>query len=836
MTVLKNKYIALFLISWNLIFAGCHKDEDRIEGPLLFTGDVLDINESGAIFAGNFKNVDHKKVEEYGFLWRTYSSGELNRNPEYERSLRHIIKGPPENNVSHFVNDASLKPDEIYYVRTFVRYPEKIFYGNTVSFLSAGSRLPVIRSIEPETAYFGDTVIIHADFIGVDFNEIRVLFNDQVANRVRINDTSIWVAVPVDGKSKYYFKGKMEVVVKKYKDHISDIYPYTISSPEILSINPVEPLSLDTITIRGHRFPPLYYTKVLFDDLPAKIISVSSEEIKILAPALFEDKTCTITLEDGITMVDAGEVKVRAPVVIEKFPQEVFSGEKLLLSGLNLHNRKLNILIGGKLVSPFEIKNDLLMVTVPDGLCGITQTLEMQLGDAKRSFEGGISFKQPQNVTITTTENNYFDGKIFLTGEYLPNIQYYPNGSPRIELKFNGISSSFYSYHINAGSGNSMEAIVPANIPAPDGWLNLKVGFCETSVVKYDSVFHIPPPVITSVPDTIYKYFGFTIMGENLNFSHANTIYLDEMQLVNQKAENPHKIRISSTPLHIQDGDYILRVMTNGQFSNEVSVYLKDPYELVSQVPVALGFNPVFFIKENEIYIGGGQYATNDFFSFNLISRTWHKKENLPVVTGASANGNLFGYLSFNRSLFRYDFINDQWDAMPELNKETRFRNHYPGLMHGEKFFIFPYCISDNNFYFDTDQNTWHTGGKIGSTLGSCYRLSGIQTNDRFYLFNGPEVHKYDPYAETFISNHFVTNNHNVLRSGYHTVTGFEYEGMGYLFHNLKWLISNLKGPGYKELPAPGGQTKVFRTEDYAYSICSSNIWRIRLKLLNADH
>lgn len=98
---------------------------------------------------------------------------------------------------------------------------------------------------------------------------------------------------------------------------------------------------------------------------------------------------------------------------------------------------------------------------------------------------------------------------------------------------------------------------------------------------------------------------------------------------------------------------------------------------------------PCNFLLGNKAYIIGGRSVGvggtvfNDVWEYNITSSTWAQKNNLPfagMFRGSAFVINGTGYIAygltnndnFNRSIFQYDQLNDQWIQLPNINLPAR--------------------------------------------------------------------------------------------------------------------------------------------------------------------
>jgi N-acetylneuraminic acid mutarotase len=125
---------------------------------------------------------------------------------------------------------------------------------------------------------------------------------------------------------------------------------------------------------------------------------------------------------------------------------------------------------------------------------------------------------------------------------------------------------------------------------------------------------------------------------------------------------------------------------------------------------------PCNFVLGNKAYIvsgrsvGVGGTVFNDVWEYNITSATWIQKNNLPfagMFRGSAFVINGTGYIAygltngnnFNRSIFQYDQLNDQWIQIPNINLPAR---NYVGcaVTSGKAFF---YGGQDSTYQITND-------------------------------------------------------------------------------------------------------------------------------------
>jgi hypothetical protein len=111
-----------------LLCSNCRKDKFiTLDYPRLKTLNVTSITNSGATFNAEIISSNADSVKEYGFTWNPYVTPDLSR-PD-SALVKQNLTNPKFSGVVH-----SLKKDQVYFVRAFIRTDKLLIYGTTVTF------------------------------------------------------------------------------------------------------------------------------------------------------------------------------------------------------------------------------------------------------------------------------------------------------------------------------------------------------------------------------------------------------------------------------------------------------------------------------------------------------------------------------------------------------------------------------------------------------------------------------------------------------------------------------------------------------------------------------
>src|SRR5689334_8438957 len=172
----------LYIIVFSCLTFFCTDHENLFDRPYpaLQTNSVTNITSSGAKFQGQVVDLNGNKVFDHGFIWGTdpvlslegdnkKSLGELNEAQEFSA---HIF--------------TTLEEGKDYYVKTYLKTEKLIIYGNVVSFLSLGSKAPLITEFYPKTGSTFDTISIRGQGFSYVKKNNEVKFNELKAEIISL--------------------------------------------------------------------------------------------------------------------------------------------------------------------------------------------------------------------------------------------------------------------------------------------------------------------------------------------------------------------------------------------------------------------------------------------------------------------------------------------------------------------------------------------------------------------------------------------------------------------------------------------------------------------------
>lgn len=309
----KLKYLPLLFFPY-LFLSGCHQEKIEARSyPRLRTLNVTDVSPEGATFRGEVITMGNSPVLEYGFVWS------LGNSPDLKSSEHVTVKETFSSGKFSCRIDYSLIWDHKYYVRSYVRTQDLVVYGDVVSFVSDGTKLPVIHEVLPSSGFWGDTI----SFIGERFSSIKNLVHfGNIEGQVVYNSDSLFKAVvpsePNEELVDIEFQGGTGSVV------FPDFFRFRI--PEIKDFSPHEAMFGDTVIINGHNFDPKKnFTKVFFNDIESEIVYLNDSILKTIVPETLKSSVNQLNILSDSFRVSSKEKFSLAPIEISGFSTDTFT-------------------------------------------------------------------------------------------------------------------------------------------------------------------------------------------------------------------------------------------------------------------------------------------------------------------------------------------------------------------------------------------------------------------------------------------------------------------------------------------------------------------------------
>ncbi|MFS4455392.1 IPT/TIG domain-containing protein [Maribacter sp. 2304DJ31-5] len=647
----------LFLV-FTTLFLSCSEDSSEKEVPqpeakeeteeifdlLNFDLEVEVFEDGGIMLEASATNIDDAEVTEHGFLLSQFENPDFNNSQKFESDE---IQGKK----FLLTIDKDLDFNKEYFIVAYVKIGETYEYTSIKSFVSTGSKAPIIGQIDQ--AHIGDTLRIKGSNFSSISNKIKVLFDEEVGSVLESSDTLVKCIVPETLKR---FNPKITLELYNKSDSFED---FSLFTPIIENISQ-EMVSIgDTLTVYGKHFDfENNRNTIIIEEKQSEILFSSKDSITFVLPQSLSKSTNSLKLITQLQEVSSGvSFAINAPI-IEQAPSSFYANETIEIVGdefspiledniVWFDDNRAEILAASKNkltvkvpIGPYEDRNPMLRMELMDQ--------EFQYSEELTLIDVWLFYKE---LDYNSYYQNFVnkDNIAYIFEEDDHNARF---SVKRLDSELN-ILSTFY------------------------------VDYPRTSMKdEYYSILY------NAESDRVFFYFAEE---EEHNFYE----FLPNSQTFVERAEYPDTARKSPTVFNIENLVYL----GLGRYP-ETNYYPE--YELFSHFwsyddsedtwnPIAnfLGNSNRLltstFVIDNEAYVGNGATSTGhyDFWKFNPVSDEWIRIANFPDIrnntTAFEYNGNGYvffgGFLSSSDGEFKYVPSLDDWIELERQN-ETQFQYH----------------------------------------------------------------------------------------------------------------------------------------------------------------
>lgn len=361
---MKTTYKIVILFVLALLITRCAKEKiTPRDYPRLYTLKVTNVSDTGAVFNAKIIYRGDFKVLDYGFVW-----SDANHNPTIGSSDKAVYSKNIQ--ASHFSSDISttLKEGETYAVRAFVQTKDYLVYGDKITFLSLGSKAPIINSFSPTKGTWDDTISIHGKNFSYLAESNTVKLGSLTCKILSSSDSLLSVKIP---ETKNDSIVKLSVSILENTAFSSENFHYLV--PKITSVEPLLATFGDTLVINGKNFwKNQAFNQVWLGDLQVPIISNKTSQLKVILPNNFISSENIIKVKAlGETLQYDQPLKIKAPVIDSVNPMKILHpGAIITIKGkyFNPVASFNHVKIGGHNAIITSVSRQELQVTLPDSL------------------------------------------------------------------------------------------------------------------------------------------------------------------------------------------------------------------------------------------------------------------------------------------------------------------------------------------------------------------------------------------------------------------------------------------------------------------------------------
>jgi hypothetical protein len=698
-----------------ILVISCVKDKE-FNYPLLFTGEVTDINNDGAVFNLRINDLGKSDIIDFGFVWDSKPA------PTIAGAEKYLIQGVPATGVYSEQITTTLQEGVTYHVRSFARNVSYITYGQEVTFVSLGSTAPQISDFMPKTGNIGDTIVIHGKNFSYKLLNNVISLGQFHPKATKATQDSLIITVPQELNTE---SSDLSVSINNHKT--TALSKFHLIKPIVTDFNPKTAPFSSTITISGENFAANKKDlKVFFGDFKASIISLTNNKIEIIVPPELDKDKCFVKVRmNNLTDSIADFFSIVMPTINDFYPRMAPFGSNIRITGQNFDGNKehTSIFLDKIKAEIVEFNSTYIIVKVPDSLNVRQASLSLDIN--------GMLKPAKEKFTLSSLELADFYPKIVLTGATLTIKG--KNFSPI--AAYNLVNLGGLKATIEKASIDQLEVKVPLQ----------NIGYYSSR----------DNPI------------GVEVIGENLAFT--------ETLLINDKW-----FRHKDSPIEFSGSFYVQVNNKAYLGINESKGFweydpVNDEYKKLNNFPGSPRQEGSGFSINNKIYYGTGfENFVNfkDFWEYDIATGSWTQKSDFKgqARTGStsfSING--FGYLGgghFNElsvynhpfdDFWKYNPLNDAWSRIPSFlcNDSSKVFGMANGISvvvgkiayfgMGWNYTSAPFGQMERWFIYNSVTNTWNqlTNFPKSRTYQNAiaFQLNGVPyvktvTSD-FYLFDG---------------------------------------------------------------------------------------------------
>jgi len=618
---------------------------------------------------------------------------------------------------------------------------------------------PVIDSISPDTASWGNSVRLYGKFnSNTSMNSVTV--GGVKATVSALSLKSIQVAVPA-------------TLTTFANSVILTSGPFTVTSPELLYLTPPQikyftPAtgSSGTQVKIGGKYFKSGLTRVYFGTTEATIKSVNDSVIYCYAPSLANGSYPVNVSVSASTITAKTHFVVSNPVITSLSPTSVSYGDVVTVTGSGFVTG-MTWSLGSYVITPALINSTQATFTVPYTL--MYTPLKVSASNTVNS------------VVATTTSTDYLTLKDFTVTSISP-----LTGKGGSVLTLTGTNLNPNSLSVRIGSVNTTLSDITttgATITVPgvtNGEFDITISTGGKALV-YPSKFVVSEAAWTRLNDLPFIYdcgwvmdfgddvFVFTKASSNTEKSlyrfNNNTLGFDKLDGVYNSQI------IQGYASVIKNKAYIVgQASSGGDILLEEFDTISKKLSSLSSFPGEKAFIPMIIADDSVLYIGGGEstypyyvYFTYQFWKYSLATGKWTRLQNVPYNIRAGnqyCSNNRIYCLADDRFVYEYKPLSNSWEMITGSSSPL---NPYGGTANfsindkwyigfgswfGLDFYDYSYESMSNGFAkWDPLMNKWTSieyvpitarGMPLSFSAGKYGFIGGSQTTTRvdFYLYD----------------------------------------------------------------------------------------------------
>lgn len=336
MKITKTQFATVFLLMV-LLLSGCNREDSNPEAkPFVRTSGVTvnDREGGGITIYGEFLIPTKYRSISYGFYLCTDES--------FNNKITIPAGTDPSPGKFEATVQVALKPNTIYFVKTWAKTEKYEVTSNSMQFLSNGSAPPTIDKVFPTSGMYKDTVLITGKNFDFFAKENKVFFNGEPATKIWAKQDSIWAIVPLLNLT---LNPMMTISVEALSKRTVKGFPFALATPVISSVNATQGQHPDVVTVNGDNFM-FDYSSLLIDGIVIPMENVSKKSFSFTVPYLKLDKIVRIELSNykKIYLI-SDKFHYLGQSILNCSPNAAWIGDTVKLYGKNTDFSKMQLKI-----------------------------------------------------------------------------------------------------------------------------------------------------------------------------------------------------------------------------------------------------------------------------------------------------------------------------------------------------------------------------------------------------------------------------------------------------------------------------------------------------------
>ncbi len=556
----------LFLILFFILSCDSNEEDDKINSV------EIKIN-SYELLENTINGVETKtyldfigegefKMQEHGIVWykkigdkKQINKGELLKN-EYNTKI-----------------SSGLLKDSVYKTYPFIKFNEKLIYGDTLEFISFATSTVIIDKLIPKDGFIYDTIqVIGKNFCLEDFNNKIIFNNRSFLEIISESDTLIKAIIP-----SYINNSELAFILNSCNTStpIKDIF--TINEPVLDSINSKEKYVNDILTLFGENIHSSI-SEVWLDDIKSQVInsnSVDSLSIRIPKNLAVGKVSLKLKVLDRI-IEKPNYFQTTTPYIDNTLPNKIGFLDTLTVEGNYFiqNDSKIKAYVGNSQQKIVSVNKTEIKIFIDRYFNDTNPKIKLEFTDFEVEKEIEMlppfihSFNKENyhlsEIDFIVKTDNFLNDDIEIGGrkkKFGVDSNVNLNGDLNLSLK-KWLNIDSYTWNYNLTAPGLLE-------------VKIKTQFGEDS--KQVKIF---APIITSVNSNAFLPSDYIeIFGEDFAFSRFTKIYIDDDEIPNP---NNSSYNINNNIIYFEllkntnAGLHKLYVVTAGQKSNTIEYTIKE--------------------------------------------------------------------------------------------------------------------------------------------------------------------------------------------------------------------------------------------------------------------